>query len=135
MIKNQLDYRQAEIDAKQAENSVRLNVVNARIALEEARAAYETAVKARKLKEQTFAGTQRKYELGTATFTDVVVLQRDLVNSQASENNAANAYIKARNNMDQVMGRLLETNNVDIKEAYQGKVQRQSDLPPVIGKR
>jgi outer membrane protein TolC len=135
MIKNQLDYRQAEIDVRQAENSVRLNVVNARIALEEARAAYETAVKARKLKEQTFAGTSRKYELGTATFTDVVVLQRDVVNSQSSENNALNAYIKARNNMDQVLGRLLEVNNVDLKEAYQGKVNRQSELPAVIGRR
>src|SRR5262249_35704499 len=71
MVKNQLDYRQAEIDAKQAENNVRLNVVNARISLEQARAAYETAVKARKLEEQTFGGTSRKYELGTATFLDV----------------------------------------------------------------
>jgi hypothetical protein len=39
MIKNQLDYRQAEIDARQAKNAVRLNAVNARIALEQARAA------------------------------------------------------------------------------------------------
>ena len=31
MIKNQLDYRQAEIDRKQSENRVRMNVVNARI--------------------------------------------------------------------------------------------------------
>ncbi|MDE3164805.1 MAG: TolC family protein, partial [Acidobacteriota bacterium] len=38
MIKTQLDYRQAEIDAKSAENAVRLNVVNARISLEQARA-------------------------------------------------------------------------------------------------
>jgi outer membrane protein TolC len=135
MIKNQLDYRQAEIDAKQAENSVRLNVVNARISLEQARAAYETAVKARKLQEQTFAGTQRKYELGTATFTDVALLQRDVVTSQSAENNALNGYIKARNNLDLVLGQLLEVNNVDIKEAYQGKVQRQPNPLPVIGAR
>jgi outer membrane protein len=135
MIKNQLDYRQAEIDAKQAENSVRLNVVNARISLEQARASYETAVKARKLQEQTFAGTQRKYELGTATFTDVALLQRDVVTSQSAENNALNGYIKARNNLDMVLGQLLEVNNVDIKEAYEGKVQRQPSPLPVIGSR
>ncbi len=57
MIKNQLDYRQAEINQRQAENRVRMDVVNARMVLEQARAAYETAVKARKLQEQTFAGT------------------------------------------------------------------------------
>ena len=135
MIKNQLDYRQAEIDAKQAENSVRLNVVNARISLEQARAAYETAVKARKLQEQTFAGTQRKYQMGTASFTDVALLQRDVVTSQTAENNALNGYIKARNNLDQVLGRLLEVNNVDIKEAYQGKVNRPPTALPVIGSR
>jgi outer membrane protein len=135
MIKNQLDYRQAEIDAKQAENSVRLNVVNARISLEQARAAYETSVKARKLQEQTFAGTQRKYELGTSTFTDVALLQRDVVTAQTAENNALNGYIKARNNLDLVLGRLLEVNSVDIKEAYEGKVQRQPGTLPVIGAR
>ena len=128
MIKNQLDYRQAEIDAKQAENAVRLNVVNARIALEQARAAYETAVKARKLQEQTFAGTQRKYQMGTATFTDVALLQRDVVTSQTAETNALNGYIKARNNLDMVLGRLLEINHVDIQEAYKGKVERPPDL-------
>jgi outer membrane protein TolC len=133
MIKNQLDYRQAEIDAKQAENAVRLNVVNARISLEQARAAYETAVKARKLQEQTFAGTQRKYELGTATFTDVNLLQRDVVTAQAAENNALNTYIKARNNLDQVLGQLLDVNNVDIQEAYKGKVNRPPNALPVLG--
>jgi outer membrane protein TolC len=133
MIKNQLDYRQAEIDAKQAENSVRLNVVNARISLEQAHAAYETAVKARKLQEQTFAGTQRKYELGTATFTDVALLQRDVVTGQAAENNALNSYIKARNNLDQVLGQLLEVNSIDIQEAYKGKVSRQPNALPVLG--
>ena len=132
MIKNQLDYRQAEIDAKQQDNNVRLNVVNARISLEQARAAYETAVKARKLQEQTFAGTQRKYELGTSTFTDVALLQRDVVTSQTAENNSLNGYIKARSNMDLVLGRLLESHNVDLQEAYQGKVARQPDPIPVI---
>lgn len=132
MIKNQLDYRQAEIDVKQAENSVRLNVVNARISLAQARASYETAVKARKLQEQTFTGTRRKYELGTASFTDVVLLQRDVVTSQTAETNALNGYIKARNNMDLVLGRLLETNHVDLQEAYQGKVQRTPDRLPVL---
>jgi outer membrane protein len=132
MIKNQLDYRQAQIDAKQQENTVRLNVVNARISLEQARAAYESAVKARKLQEQSFAGTQRKYELGTASFTDVALLQRDVVTSQTAENNAMNGYIKARSNMDVVLGRLLEAHNIDIKEAYDGKVSRQPDALPVL---
>jgi len=133
MIKNQLDYRLAEINQRQAENQVRLNVVTARMNLEQARAAYDTAVKARKLQEQTFAGTQRKYELGKATFTDVTTIQRDVVTAQANEVTASNTLIKARNNLDQVLGRTLENNKVDLGEAYDGKVKRApGPLPEIL---
>ena len=132
MIKNQLDYRQAEINQKQAENRVRLDVVTARMALEQARAAYDTAVKARQLSEQTFGGTQRKYELGKATFLDVELIQRNVVTAQAAEVTALNALVKARNNQDQVLGRMLEVNHVDLQEAYAGKVLRESVLPGVL---
>jgi outer membrane protein TolC len=131
MIKNQLDYRQAEINRKQAENRVRLDVVNARVVLEQSRNAYETSIKARKLKEQTFAGTQRKYELGKATFTDVETIQRDVVTAQATEVTALNSLVKARNTLDQALGRTLEVNHVDLDDAYKGKVQRTS-APPAV---
>ncbi len=131
MIKNQLDYRQAEINRKQAENRVRLDVVNARVVLEQSRAAYETSIKARKLKEQTFAGTQRKYELGKATFTDVETIQRDVVTAQATEVTALNSLVKARNTLDQALGRTLGVYHVDLEEAYKGKVQRVSQPPAV----
>jgi outer membrane protein len=132
MIKTQLDYRQAEINQKQSENRVRMDVVNARIVLEQARAAYETAVKARQLQEQTFAGTQRKYELGKATFLDVNVVQREVVTAQSAEVQALNSLVKARSNMDQSLGRTLEVNSVDLEEAYSGRVRRPAVLPAVL---
>jgi outer membrane protein len=125
MIKAQLDLREAQIQAKQQENSIKLAVVNARIAVEQARRSFETAVKARKLQEQTFAGTRRKYELGTASFLDVVLVQRDVVTAQSSEVNALRSYSSARNNLDLVLGRVLEAHQVDIREAVTGKVKRQ----------
>ena len=79
---------------------IKLTVVNTQIALEEARRAYDTAVKARKLNEQTFAGERRKYELGTSTFLAVVLIQRDVVTAQSAEVNALNSYIRARSNVD-----------------------------------
>jgi len=130
MIKAQLDLRESQIQAKQQENSIKLAVVNARIAVDQARRAYETAVKARKLQEQTFAGTRRKYELGTASFLDVVVVQRDVVTARSSEVNALRSYSSARNNLDLVLGRVLDVHNVDIREAAMGKVKRPSTLPP-----
>jgi outer membrane protein len=124
MIKAQLDLREAQIQQKQQENSIKLAVVNARIAVDQARRAYETAVKARKLQEQTFAGTRRKYELGTSSFLDVVVVQRDVVTAQSSEVNALRSYSSARNNLDLVLGRVLDAHQVDISEAAAGKVKR-----------
>jgi hypothetical protein len=50
-----------------------------------------------------------------------------VVTSQTAETNALNGYIKARNNLDMVLGRLLEINHVDIQEAYKGKVGRPPD--------
>jgi outer membrane protein TolC len=125
MIKAQLDLREAQIQAKQQENSIKLAVVNARIAVAQARRSFDTAVKARKLQEQTFAGTRRKYELGTASFLDVVVVQRDVVTAQSSEVNALRSYSSARNNLDLVLGRVLDAHQVDIREAATGKVKRQ----------
>ena len=130
MIKNELDYRQAQIQEHQQQNTIRLNVVNARIALEQAREAYDSAQKARQLQEQNFAGEQRKYQLGTSTFLNVVLVQRDVVTAQANEISALNQYIKAKNNMDIVLGRILEVNRVDLEEAYRGRVKRApSPLP------
>ena len=40
---------------------------------------------ARKLYDETLAGTRRKYELGTATILDVVIAQRDDTTRQLSE--------------------------------------------------
>jgi len=132
MIKAQLDMRQAQITEKQQQNSIRLGVVNARIALQQARAGYDTAVKARMLQEQTFAGEQRKYQLGTSSFLNVVLIQRDVVNSQSAEVNALRNYISAKNNLDLVLGRTLEVNRVDIEEAYTGVVKRPPDVLPVL---
>src|ERR1039457_5864234 len=82
LITNDLSYRQAEIQDRQLHNSIKLNTMNAVTALRNARAAWETSVVARKLYDQTLAGTRRKYELGTATILDVVIAQRDSTNRQ-----------------------------------------------------
>jgi len=133
MIKNELDYRQAQIQERQQQNTIRLTVVNAKIAQEQAREAYNSAQKARQLQEQNFAGEQRKYQLGTSTFLNVVLVQRDVVTAQTNEITALNQYIKARTNMDLVLGRILEANHVDLQDAYRGKVSTPPNPLPVIG--
>jgi outer membrane protein TolC len=133
LITDELNYRQQQIQDKQLQNNVKLNVVNVQTALRQARAAYDTSVQARKLQEQTLNGERRKYELGTSSILNVVIVQRDTTQRELAEVDAKSQYIKARTAVDQVLGRTLEVYNVDIEEARQGVVKREPDLIPAIG--
>ena len=133
LVTNELSYRQAEIQDRQLHNSIKLNVMNSLTALRNARAAWETSVVARKLYDQTLAGTRRKYELGTATILDVVIAQRDSTARQLSEADALNQYQRARTNLDQTLGKTLDDYNVSLEEAQRGVVGREPDLIPVAG--
>jgi outer membrane protein len=132
LITDELNYRQSEIQDRQLHNNVKLNVINAYTAMRQARAAYETSVVARKLQDETLAGTRRKYELGTSTITDVVIAQRDDTARQLAEVDARRQYIDARTSLRQQMGTILEDYNVDIDEAKMGTVKRQADIPVVV---
>ena len=133
LVTNELSYRQAEIQDRQLHNTIKLNVMNSVTALRNARAAWETSVVARKLYDQTLAGTRRKYELGTATILDVVIAQRDSTARQLSEADALNQYQRARTNLDQTLGKTLDDYNVSLEEAQRGVVGREPDLIPVAG--
>jgi outer membrane protein TolC len=130
LITNELTYRQAEIQDKQLRNNIKLNVLNSYTALRNARAAWETSVAARKLYDETLAGTRRKYELGTSTILDVVIAQRDDTARQLSEADALDQFERARTNLDQTLGKTLDTFNVNLEEAKRGVVAREPDLIP-----
>jgi outer membrane protein TolC len=132
LITDELNYRQSEIQDKQLHNNIKLNVINAYTTMQQARAAYEAVIVARKLQDQTLAGTRRKYELGTSTITDVVIAQRDDTTRQLNEVDARRQYINARNTLRQQMGTILEDYNVDIDEAKTGMVKREADIPVVV---
>ena len=132
LITDELNYRQSEIQDKQLHNNIKLNVINAYTTVQQARAAYETSIVARKLQDETLAGVRRKYELGTATITDVVVAQRDDTARQLSEIDALRQYTDARTSLRQQLGTVLQDYNVNIDEAKQGVVAREADIPVVV---
>ena len=106
--------------------------MNARVALAQARAAYDTSVKARMLQEQTLNGERRKYQLGTSSLLNVVIVQRDTVTRELAEVNALNQYIRARTALQQVTGQILDSYNVDMGEAQTGQVKRGATPIPEI---
>ena len=129
MVTNELQYRQSEIQRHQLLNNIKLNVINAVTDVRNARAAYETSVVARKLQDETLAGTRRKYDLGTATILDVVVAQRDDTARQLTEIENLRQYQDANTNFKQMMGTILEAYDVSLDEAKTGQVGREPDLP------
>jgi outer membrane protein len=129
-VTDQLNFRQQLISEKQLHNNIRQGIINTHITLQQSRSALETSTEARRLQEQTQAGTRRKYELGTATILDVVITQRDSTTRQLAEVQARNNYIHSRINMDSVLGRVLEVYGVNIEEAKTGTVGRPADLIP-----
>lgn len=133
-ITDELNYRQSQIQDRQLHNNIKLNVVNSRTALTQARAAYDTSVEARKLQDQTLAGTQRKYELGTATILDVVITQRDATTRELAEVQALNQYVHSKVNLDSVLGSTLKDYDVSIDEALKGTVARAPDPVPAVPK-
>ena len=132
LITQELQYRQAQIQDKQLHNTTKINVINNQTALTEARGAYELAVESRRLQEETQTATRRKYELGTATILDVVTVQQTTVARELSEVNALDTYAKARLNLDNALGRILDTYNVSIGDARNGVVGREPDLIPAV---
>lgn len=131
-ITNELQYRQQQIQDKQLHNNIKLAVINDWTSQRNSRAAYDTAVAARKLSDETLAGTKRKYELGTSTILDVIIAQRDDTSRRLSEVDALNQLQRARTAMQRDLGRILDTYNVDIDEAKSGVVKRDPDPIPVI---
>jgi outer membrane protein TolC len=132
LITDQLNYRQQQLQDKQLHNSIKLNVINAQTAVRQARAAWETSVEARKLQEQTLAGTQRKYELGTSTILDVVITQRDTTTRELQEVDARSQYNRARTNLQSILGTVLTDYQVDIEQAKTGVVGREPDPIPAV---
>ncbi len=131
-ITDELNYRQAQIQDRQLVNNIKVNVVNNWVAVSQARAAYDTSVAASQLQDQTLNGTKRKYELGTTTFLDVLISQRDAVTRKLSEIDARNQYVRARTTLQQATGRILSDYDVDMQDAMSGVVRREPDLIPVI---
>jgi outer membrane protein TolC len=133
LITDELNYRQQQIQDKQLQNSIKLNVINAQTALRQARSAYDTSVRARQLQEQSLNGERRKYELGTSTVYNVVLVQRDATARALQEVDAKSQYIKAHTAIDSVLGKTLEVYGVDIDEAKNGVVKREPDMIPAVG--
>ena len=127
-----LQLRQSELGIQKEVNTIRMDVQNALIAVKNARARYQSATTASDVAQQVLEAEQKKYALGASTSYAVVQHQTDLANARQAEVAAVSAYAQAKLQLDQAQGTILESNNVVIDEAKNGRVSKApSPIPDV----
>ncbi len=132
VVRDELQVRQSEVRERQLVNQIRLEVENALVALQRSRASYDAAVETRALQEDALAAEQERYQVGASTSFFVIQYQRDLEQARSTEVIAKNNYAKARAALDRATGATLARNEVELDEAYKGRVSRAPSALPVV---
>jgi outer membrane protein len=129
-VRDELQVRQTQVRRQQLQDQVRLEVADAEESLLQARAAYEAAVEARRLQEQSVNVEQQTFAVGLATNLTVIQYQNYLAQARSTEVASKGAYIKARIALQRATGTTLESHHVAVDEAYRGSVARPPNKLP-----
>ncbi len=124
VVRDEIQLRQTEVRRQQLENQVRLEVEAALVGLERSRSAYEAAVQARTLQEQSLAAEQEKFEVGLSTTFMIIQYQSFVAQARSTEVATRGAYAKARVALQRAIGRTLDENGISVDEAFRGQVSR-----------
>jgi outer membrane protein len=129
-VRDELQVRQAQVRNQQLQDQVRLEVADAEESLLQARAAYDAAVEARRLQEQSVTVEEQTFSVGLSTNLTVIQYQNYLAQARSTEVASRAAYIKAKLALERATGTTLEIRHVAIDEAYRGAVTRPPDRLP-----
>ena len=133
-VRDELQVRQAQVRRQQLQDQVRLEVADAEVSLRQARAAYDAAVEARRLQEQSVSVEQQTFAVGLATNLTVIQFQNYLAQARSTEVASKGAYVKAKIALQRAMGTVLDEHHVAIDEAYRGGVTRPPGALPAPGR-
>ena len=128
----QLQLRQTQLRNQKDLNQVTVDVSNQMIALQQAQTRYKATVKSRILEEQLVSAEQKKYKLGTSTTYAVIQVQRDLATARSNEVAATAQFANAKIGLERVLGSTLESYNIGLQDANEGRVARSSAIPDVL---
>ena len=129
-VRDELQVRQAQVRRQQLQDQVRLEVADAEESLRQARAAYDAAVEARRLQEQSVNVEEQTFAVGLSTNLTVIQYQNYLAQARSTEVASKGAYIKAKLALERATGNTLESHHVAIDEASRGIATRAPDPLP-----
>jgi outer membrane protein len=114
--------RQSEIALQRTQTQIGVEVRSASIKLMQAKAETTSAASAVEFSSQSLDAEQKKRAAGLSTPYNVILAQRNLLDSQLTEVQAHAAYAKALVEMERSMGILLEKSHVDPEAAIRGRI-------------
>lgn len=133
-VRDEVQVRQAQVRSQQLQDQVRLEVADAEESLRQARAAYDAAVEARRLQEQSVNVELQTFEVGLSTNLMVIQYQNYLAQARSTEVASKGTYFKAKIALERATGATLDSHHVSIDEAYRGRVTHASGAPPAPAK-
>jgi outer membrane protein len=119
LARDEIQLRKEQIRLRQLQNQARLEVEDALIAMRRSRAAYEAAVQARILQQESLEAEQTKFEVGASTSFFVIQYESLLAQAKSTEVAAKSAYVKARAALERATGTILSDHQISIESAYQ----------------
>jgi len=121
-LRNDLEYRQAQMSLQQTENLIMLQVRQAEFALEQNWAALQAAIAARDYAAQALDAEQKKLVMGASTSTLVLQASSNLTTAESSVLAAATNYEKSKVQLDLSTADTLAKLGIDINDAEAANV-------------
>jgi len=131
-VRNDLEYRQAQMQLQQTENLIMLQVRQAEFALEQNWEALQAAISARDYAAEALDAEQKKLVMGASTSTLVLQASSNLTQAESNVLGAATNYEKSKVQLDLSTADTLTKLGIDVKDAESAQVRQQPNVPGVI---
>ena len=122
LARDEIQLKQQQVRVAQLQNQAQLEVEDALIAMRRARAAWQAAIEARRLQQESLEAEQAKFEIGTSTSFFVIQYQSLLAQAKSTEIAALSSYGKARAALERATGTILDQNHISFDNAVKGKM-------------
>jgi outer membrane protein TolC len=131
-VRNDLEYRQAQLSLLQTENTIQLQVRQAQFALTQNWVALQAAISARDYAAEALDAEQKKLVMGASTGTLVLQASSNLTQAESNVLAAATNYEKSKVQLDLSTADTLSKLGIDVLDAEASQVKHQPKVQGVV---
>ena len=131
-VRNDLEYRQAQLSLLQTENTIMLQVRQAQFALQQNWVALQAAISARDYAAEALDAEQKKLVMGASTGTLVLQASSNMTQAESNVLAAATNYEKSKVQLDLSTAETLSRLGIDVIDAESGNIKHPPNVQGVI---